>query len=345
MSRVIRFDLRPIPAAAIVGQMKKIAKSESLQATDEALFQIAREAQGGLRDALSLLDQIVSFSGREIAPAAVEEVVGVSTRRFVTGILGAVLKQDPSEALRASEAALAAGVEVKRLALDLLEYLRHLLVVQVSRDPSLFDLPPDAVEELTSLAKDRSGEDLDRLFRIAQRGVGDILRSPLPKILFDVLVLRLCHYESLKSLDEILKILTSSGPTLSTPSSPKAKSMDLFHPASPTQATKSWPDFLGFLRTKKPQLSSILDQGRFVQMDDREVVLNFPARSIHLNLLREPERQALFQELLTQFFGRPMTVRYEESESTAAEASPIVTEALSVFGPETARLVPEKRGS
>ena len=358
LSRVIRFDLRPISISVIVEQLKKIAKAESVKAADEALFQIAREAQGGLRDALSLLDQIVSFSGREVTRASVEEVVGISTQRFVFGLIRTILKANSPGVLQNSEAALAAGVDVKRLALDLLEYFRHLLVAQTSQDPSLFDLPPDEVKELAALAKECPAEDLDRLFRILQKGVTDLLRSPLPKVLFDVLLLRLCHYEKLRPLDEILKILSGSVPP-TLPALPVRATTESGHPhaggrRSPADGVggKAWPEFLAFLRSKKPQLFSIIEQGILLKLEEKEVVLKFPLQSIHLQLLQDPERSAALKELLGQFFGRPLAVRCETSSPPAASAgadpSLIVADALSVFGPETTHVTksgPEKSPS
>ncbi|MBI3540896.1 MAG: DNA polymerase III subunit gamma/tau [Deltaproteobacteria bacterium] len=234
LSRMIRFDLRPISRSAIIDHLRNIAKVESIPIRDEALFEIAREAQGGLRDALSLLDQIISFSGSEITLASVEGVIGVSTRRFILQMIEAILNQDASKTLMLAEDAFSSGIEVKRLSLDLLEYTRHLLVAQINQDPSLFNLPQEEITHLANLAKLGTSDELDRLFRVLQRGVSELIRSPQAKILMDVLCVRACHFKDLYSTDEILKMIGNA---------PKTQTIPVSRPSSaPVQTQRQQSD-------------------------------------------------------------------------------------------------------
>lgn len=327
LSRVIRFDLRPISRAAIASQLRKVAQAESITVSDEALFQIARDAEGGLRDALSLLDQVVSYartgSAKGVTLEAVEEVVGVSTRRFVREMAAAILRREAATLLKTSVAAVEAGVDLKRLTLDLLEYFRHLLVAQVSRDLTLFDLPEEEIAEIASLAREISPPDLDRLFRILQKGVVDLLRSPLPAVLLDVLLLRLTQWESLKPLDEILSSLKGG-----TPPQEKAPAVDKHSP--------TWPQFLAFLKNKSPRLAALVEQGRLASLGEAELSLRYPPKSMAVEFLKEPDRASAFSQALEEFFRRPLTVRYEMPDAVAVPGKTpitIVDDAISIFGP------------
>ncbi len=330
LSRVIRFDLKPITRAQTAGQLQKIALTESISLEKEAAFAIARQSQGSLRDALSLLDQIVSFSGSSVTVAATLQVTGASTATFLPRVLEAILQGDGPAALKTAQEASAGGVDLKRFTVDLLEALRHLVVVQASQDPLLFDLPPEMIGELkqmTDRAKAERGigaADLDRLFRMLQKTLPEILRSPLPQVVFDVLLLRLADFERLRPLDEILQLLTNPGGT--TPSSV---------PPPKKQEPKNWPQFLQFVRGKKPQLASILDQASQVSLEGDEATLRFPAGSIHGNLLADPDRIALTAELGREFFGRPFKIRIGNGGSTPSspnKAESPVEEAISILG-------------
>jgi len=345
LSRVIRFDLRPIPRALIGSHLQKIASSEGVKISEDALFQIAREASGGLRDALSLLDQIVSFSGKDISLASVEETIGTSTQRYLSEMAAAILQSNAQQALKISSEALAAGLETKRLALDLLEYFRHLLVAQVTTETALFDLPQEEIEHLAKLSKTISSNNLDYLFRILQKGISELVRSPLAQILFDVLLLRACQFEQLQPLSEILERL---GPTTS-PQNIKKSQKEISPPSMGGDKGEgekpSWSDFLNHLRSKKPQFFAMVSQGDLVRLGDAELVLRFPSSSIHLSLLQETERANSFLEILKEFFGRPLKAQYEQAEEApkhTATNTNIVEDAMTIFGPET-KMVPGDR--
>jgi len=355
ISRVIRFDLRPISRAAISQQLKKILTAESVPCEDDALFLIAREAEGGLRDALSLLDQVISFSGGKVTLGGVEEIVGVSTRGFIRDLLKAIAAKDGANALSALDAAFQAGLDAKRLALDLLETFRHVLVSQISRDTALFDLPQEEINELAEIGRSVAPAQLDRLFRMTQKGVTDLLRAPLPRVVFDVLVLRLANAEELLPLEDILGALKGNAPAASLPVRPVASNPSYAPPApssrpeprpdttpaprteiapiSPT-GTANWQGFLGFLKTKSVRLSSLVEQGSVDAVGDGEVRLRFAPRSaMTMELLKDPDRDGALAGFLKEYFGRTLKPVYETAAPSSAGADSIVDDAISIFAP------------
>lgn len=347
ISRLIRFDLRSIVHGDVAGRLREIAQKEAIDADEAALFTIAREAAGGLRDALSLLDQVASFSGK-VTLQTVEEVIGVSTRAFVKKIAQAVLQEDAGTVIQSLAEATAAGIEPKRLALDLLETFRNLLVLQVSQAPELFDLPQEEIQGLSTLSREASSEDLDRLFRILQKGIADLLRSPLPQIALDVLLMRLCHYRSLRSLDEIATLLkggVSSTPTPAGAPKPResftAPTPRPEAPQAPAQKTEpsGWADFMAFFKTKKPQLAPMLQEGHLASLGEKEAVLQFPAGSFQMNFLNDPERIEGINQVLKDFFKRPMTLRLETASKNKSSSGPGMTGSSSSCGVDDAMAI------
>src|SRR5512134_1596597 len=132
LSRCQRFDLRRIPVALIVQHLAHIAKAEKVQIEEPALHAIARGADGGMRDAESALDQLISFCGGRIAEADVLSMFGLTARSQVVALARAVLQGEAEKALRELNALAEHGKDLGRLLSDLLGHFRNLLLFQVS---------------------------------------------------------------------------------------------------------------------------------------------------------------------------------------------------------------------
>ncbi|MGO2890670.1 DNA polymerase III subunit gamma/tau [Enterococcus devriesei] len=130
ISRTQRFDFKRIGVSAIIGRMAYILKESNQPYEEQALSVIARAAEGGMRDALSILDQAISFSNETITLADALAVTGSLTTEMMDSFIGACLQQDVSSALEVLENILAEGKEARRLTEDLLLYCRDLLIYQ-----------------------------------------------------------------------------------------------------------------------------------------------------------------------------------------------------------------------
>lgn len=130
ISRTQRFDFKRIDSKAIIGRMAYILEQSSQPYEEQALSVITRAAEGGMRDALSILDQAISFSNEKITLADALAVTGSLTTEMMDQFIGACLQQDVSDALEVLENILAEGKEARRLTEDLLLYCRDLLMYQ-----------------------------------------------------------------------------------------------------------------------------------------------------------------------------------------------------------------------
>src|SRR5262249_7442290 len=130
LSRCQRFDLRRIPAALIVTHLKQIAKQENVRIDDATLYAVARGADGGMRDAESTLDQLISFCGEEIVEADVLSMFGLTARNQILSLTRAVLLGEIETALRELNDLAKNGKDLGRLLSDLLNHFRNLLIYQ-----------------------------------------------------------------------------------------------------------------------------------------------------------------------------------------------------------------------
>jgi DNA polymerase III subunit gamma/tau len=163
VSRCQRHEFRRVPVDDIVGQLQKIVTNEKLDAEPEALRLIARQSAGGMRDAISLLDQMAS-TGKEITLGLTQTVLGTATSQTVIALVGAVLDRKPAAGLEAIHTALDSGTDPRLLARQVVDYLRALLLVQMG-NVSQVDLAADTRAQAEKHARALSSPDVLRMIK------------------------------------------------------------------------------------------------------------------------------------------------------------------------------------
>jgi len=208
LSRCQRYDLRRIPAALITKHLAEIAGKEKVTIDAAALHAIARGADGGMRDAESTLDQLISFCGDKIEEADVLSMFGLAAQNQILKLSGAVLAGDVSTALTQLDELARGGKDLGRLLGDLLNHFRNLLIYQVSKgDLKLLE----ASEAEINALKEQSGlATTDAFTRVLEALADAELRlrdAASKKILLEVTLLRAIEARNSLSLDAVLKQL------------------------------------------------------------------------------------------------------------------------------------------
>ncbi len=214
-SRCQRFDFRRIRVMEMTRKLQEIAEVESLRITENALLLIAREAQGSMRDAQSLLEQVLSYAapglGEEGAAVEVDErllqdILGIAERKILYDICGAVIQGKPDRCIEMVADASINGLDLPRLSQELVEHFRNLLVARLVLDQgtgegpsgspsrasgSLFDLHDQEIAGLRAQVADLSVESLMDFFRVMVKGDEDIARSAYPRFALETTLVRL----------------------------------------------------------------------------------------------------------------------------------------------------------
>ena len=220
LSRVQRFDLKRLPANEVLALLRQICKTEGLEAPESVLWALVRESEGCARDALTLLDRLVSGLGTKFGEEDAATVLDLVDRRVLWEILDPVLGQDPAAALEATRRGLDKGVDPNRLAADLLAEIRHLSVVRVVDEPSaLIDLSKEEIDELARRAKEHDAELLQQLFRVLLARLQDFAFAPRPAHALEMAVVRLATLPATQTLQEVLAKLDALGAGTPAPSS------------------------------------------------------------------------------------------------------------------------------
>ncbi|MGD1030377.1 MAG: DNA polymerase III subunit gamma/tau [Opitutaceae bacterium] len=198
LSRCQRFDLKPIQPELIVSRLRKIAEAEKIKISGEALACIARLADGGLRDAQSILDQMISFCGAEIAEADVLDVYGLVSAEKVAELANAVASGDNRRIVALVDECDSAGRDLVRLLGDLESLVREALLDSIAQGGRTGKLgSPLTTEQLTRL--------LDAL----REGEGSVKLGLAERINFEVTLLKAVDASRSRAIDSLIKELTA----------------------------------------------------------------------------------------------------------------------------------------
>jgi DNA polymerase III subunit gamma/tau len=205
LSRVQRFDFKLIAAQAIAARLRHVLGAEGIVADDPAVALLAREAAGSMRDAMSLLDQVIAWGGSELKGNEVAKVLGVASRSVLHSLSAALVAGDPERCLNVVLELTEQGYDLVHVARDLLAMLRDLVVAKVCETPgNLLDLPGEEAKDVTALAAQASSDDLLRLHQGFAQGFDDVARSGQPRAALEMLLVRLARRPPLLPLDELL---------------------------------------------------------------------------------------------------------------------------------------------
>ena len=227
ISRCQRFDLRRIQTNDIVSRLKHVCSQEGIEAEDDALLAIARGAEGGMRDALSSLDQLVSFNGGKVTEEDALGVFGLVSRSALEDLAKAILGGDVASILKAIETFDSAGKNIRRLSGELLLHFRNLVVLQALGPASTsLAATPDQVKVLEEQAK---GVDPGRVFRVCDQlaEMEDKLRYVLSaRTLVEMSLIRASRIATVATVEELMKAvkaMKSEAPQAAVVANPAAE--------------------------------------------------------------------------------------------------------------------------
>lgn len=230
LSRCQRFDLRRIPAALIVKHLAWIAEQEKVSIDPDALLAIARGADGGMRDAESTLDQLISFCGDRIIESDVLSMFGLAARAQLMQLVDALLEGDIATTLRLLEELTSSGKDLGRLLADLLNHFRNLLLFLVSgSEAGLLNVSEAEMGALTRQAKHIDADALTRVMEVLSAAEGRQREVASKRIFMEVTLLKVIQAREATSLDAVLKQLKAmrdqvpAGPAVAVPAASTTK--------------------------------------------------------------------------------------------------------------------------
>ena len=323
LSRCQRFDLHRIPTNLIAEHLQFIARQEKVTLEPAAAHAIARGADGGLRDAESMLDQLVAFCGEKIAESDVLNVFGFTSEQTVAAFTEKVLRGNTSGALAALDEQAAAGKEMMKLMNDLIAHLRDLLVYKVKPEALSDETAP---ELQASLGEEASLVETGRLLELIEQfaeAEGRMKWAPNKKLHFEVAVIKAIQTLGQVTLDEVIENLaalrggeasvSSVAKTLAPPKSATSPAPVVSAPASsaaPADMAETWPKLVQLVYKRRPLIRDWINAARFLGVQGREVLVGFaPEEKLMMESLARPTNRSFLEGLLKELTGSEWTLK------------------------------------
>jgi DNA polymerase III subunit gamma/tau len=333
LSRLQRFDFRRIGPHAIVARLKAVARTEQLQVEDDALHLIARSANGGMRDALSLLDQVLSFGEGPVTAARVREVLGLIPDELYGEMLRAIVERDSGAIFPLVDRLLEAGADLGEFVNGAAETLRALLLVGVGGQPE--GITEGLLGVVREYAPQLPPSDIVRLLTILSESEERLSRSANQRLLVEVLLLRWAMLDRTVELSEVIEALGKGDVGRRTGSAPAptptsiASAPPVPRPSSPVPGKKLeptvdnvrsiWPQVVSDARAKTPLLGSLLAESEVAAVEGRDVLVR-PGHAVHAEGL-ERQRETIAQ-LVGRYISEAPRIKVVEQGAGKTGASP-----------------------
>ena len=202
LSRCQRFDFKRVTIAQIQKRLNEVLTAEKIEFEAGALGLIARAAEGSMRDALSLLDQVISYSGDKITAESVRESVGLIESQTLLEIVRGIFEKKPLIAVEKVGEAYQQGHDLRILTKTLIEYMHAAILAKVGSPSSqALEIADEEWNELKDLAETRSLEEMELIFQVLHQGMDWVARTNQPKVVLDVLLIKCATADALVTID------------------------------------------------------------------------------------------------------------------------------------------------
>lgn len=374
LSRCQRFNFKRIANKSIVNRLAEIAKRTGVQVEREALYTIARWAEGSMRDALSLLDQCIGFGGDAVSNEDVLAVLGTADQKFVFEVAENIIDGNVSELFYQVEQLINDGRDVSVFLKDLINHMRNLLVIKVCNDGAqLIDVGEDTFKAYMEQAQKASHERLMRAIDILCAAESEMRWSSQPRVSLEMALVKICRPEQEVTLDALLDRVAKlerqlEGGVVVKQASPSKKSV---RAASKSQAVDEgsiagqegedsggndgggaaayiWEEVLGIIKKERIALYGFLKDCGFALDEKGVAVLSFPAdQQFFMESINREENRNFVEKAIERVTGKQAKVRCILADQKAAgneleersQNEDIIEKAIDIFGKDFVEIV------
>lgn len=332
LSRCQRFDFKRFTVAEISGRLAEIATAEGLEATERSLQLIAEHAEGGMRDALGLLEQAAAHSQGKLTEDNVRAILGLTDREEIAQLTRAIAAKNLPDALGILNALAMDGKDLFQFGRSLTAYLREMLLAEVAQ--------PDSGGPAHRVESQLSPEELVEMIEVIAAATGEVKRSLLSSLPLELAFIKLIVPRQKKDqLEQRIARLEASLPNSRPAITPEGQNRNESAPSKPVapvppavaaapagpatlpkttgaiaattvtgvQPGVDWETFLEALKKKKRTLAALVQEGKLVRCDGDEFIIGIPANlKFHLENLALGPNQELLEAAVEELCGKKM---------------------------------------
>jgi len=341
LSRCQRFDFRRIALMEIIAQLDKIIADEKIDIDKEVVFAIARASDGALRDAESLLDQLISFSKEKISLEDINSMLGIVQQDALFEITDKIISKDALGALSLFNKLIEEGKDINLFLANLIEHFRNLMIAKVAKaDAKLIDLPQDICDRLLTQSVNFSLEEILAAFNILLNSQEMAKRMDSTRIPLEITLVKLTHDKKGTNPNP------NPAPEVITEASRQQVDPPLVETQMPNSSLQNikeaWQGILDKVSKIKMYLANYLNEGSPVKLERNILTVSFPKNySLHKESLEKKENKAIIEKVLSEALntkiGVSFTLSKEEALRQESQDNPTLKSALDAFGARVIR--------
>ena len=355
LSRCQRFDFHRIPIDVIVERLMVVLGGIGRSASEEALMEIARAAEGAMRDALSLLDVCLSYTDGEVSGQLARDVLGTAGRGAMFDFADALIDGDAGSALNQIDQVMRRGSDPQVFIRDTVAHLRGILLAGAVGDglAELMEITPEDAARFAEQSKRIGPEALNRMLELFMRAEPDTKWASRPRTILELAAVRACHPEKepdasvaerLERVEKLIESGAAARPARAAAPEPKPAEKPV-PKAGPTPADtppQAWLDALAAIQEENPSIRAPLASMRFIRFDGRQVTVEFSKKNMmHMKLLER--RKAQIEAALSDAFGQPvglaLTLEGQAAKPVSGVARDVINQSYDVFGRDKIEVV------
>jgi len=334
LSRCQRFDFRRISAMEITAQLERIVSLEKIDVDKEVLFAIAKSSDGSLRDAESVLDQLISFSQQKISLKDIVSVLGLVEQEALFEITDKIIQKDAKAVLGLLNNLIDSGKDISVFLPSLIEHFRNLMIAKVTRgDSELIDLPQEICERLLRQSEALGLEEIFSAFNILVNTQEMSKRLESLRIPLEISLVRLAH-DKKGSYSQDTKhppikeqpVQEKTSPVVDSP--PQVVSLDNIKDA--------WQNIINNVGRIKMSAATYLNEGKPLKMQGNILTVSFPKNySLHRESLEKKDNKTIVEKSISELFNTDLRVNFilsaQNLEKEDKENSTFIKSALEMF--------------
>lgn len=357
ISRCQRFDFRRIPAAEIARHLQHIVEAEGFDAEPDALLMIARSAQGCMRDAVSLLDQMFSFGQDRVTLAQVEQVLGAVNAQTVVEFVAALAERNTAKGLQLIHRLTLDGASLPEFCQQVIEHLRGLMMLQMTNDPALLDdLPAETVQQMQAQAKKMDLTTTLYAIKRFSAAIHELKGGFQPQLPLELALIEVVQGEARATAPPVVAETPAAASAKEPTAPPKVQPAQPAAPAAPADAAapaetpqlpdpamaemlrKRWSEFQRLVKQQcGAKVLGALNSARDTAVGKSTFVFAFTEQyAMVRDMVDTPQTREQIGHILQQMTGRPFQVVFQIGERAVLPNAPT----LSVESPPTDAIDP-----
>lgn len=328
LSRCQRFDFRRLSAEDIEARLTDVAQKEGIRLQQGSARVLARMADGSMRDALSLLEQVAAYAEKPISPDDIYAITGSMDPETPLELARATAEKDLPGLLELLDRAVAAGRDLRHLAATWREHVRHMLLLQVCGDArQMIPLPEQAIERLSSLSNGADRQELMAALDMLGEADRELRYSTQPRLVLEMTAVRLCAPARQEPAQQ--PVGARAAPAVPTRQPPQEQP---FEPGEMTAQSicKGWNHVLERLRKKRETaLVAFLREGTPTELNEGVLTIEFN-HEFHRDQMDTEPRKAALAAVLKEMWGAEVAIECRLAQKKQ-EPGPTLKNAMSVF--------------